>query len=161
MKKLLKRLPINGAFALLLLLVIACNNDHRILYHTYQTNADDNWKKKDTLKFNVPPTDSLKTVMLYAEVRNTLSYPYSDLYLVVRQNLADSLQWHTDTIRFVLADSQGRWTGYGSGNYYQSARPVCRIRMAPHPFHATIRVSQGMKDEVLKGISNVGLRIEY
>lgn len=103
----------------------------------------------------------MKEVKLFAEIRNTLKYPYADFYLVIRQNMADSLSWQTDTIHMQLADSLGKWKGKGWGNYYQNECYVKNIKLPPHPFQATIRASQGMKDNKLKGISDVGFRIEY
>ena len=130
-----------------------------MIYHQYQSLADSGWAKKDTLKFELLPADSACTVALSAEVRNNLKYPYSSLYLVIKQNLADSIHWQTDTVRIVLADSLGRWTGVGAGHYYQSNTYVRTLRLPPHPKHAVIRVSQGMKDDVLIGISDLGLNM--
>jgi gliding motility-associated lipoprotein GldH len=157
MKKLLR----NSILLIVLLSWISCNDGHKVIYHDYHSISTNGWKRNDTLIYKIYPTDSMQIVRLYAEVRNSLKYPYSDLFLVVKQNLADSLKWQTDTVKFQLADNIGRWTGIGWGNYYQSTQFVKVIRLPSHPFHATIRVSQEMKDNVLKGITDVGFRIEY
>jgi len=145
----------------LLFVIVACSNEHKTIYHEYQSIAGKGWLKKDTLKFPLLPSDSARVVALTAEVRNTLEYPYADFYLVVQQNIADSLHWQTDTVRFVLADAFGKWKGTGSGNYYQSSAYIRMFKLPPHPKHAIIKVSQGMKDDVLKGITDVGFRLEY
>jgi gliding motility-associated lipoprotein GldH len=139
--------------------MFGCGDRQKMIYHDYQSTAADGWKKKDTLKMEILPSDSACVVSLFAEVRNGLNYPYSNLYLVVKQNLTDSIHWQTDTIHFTLADSLGRWTGIGGGHFYQSSAYVRTLRLPPHPKHTVIRVSHGMKDDVLKGISDVGFRL--
>lgn len=139
----------------------ACQDRSGMVYHKYQSTADSGWAKKDTLKLDAFPSDSACEVIMTAEVRNNLHYPYSDLYLVIKQNIADSIHWQTDTVKFVLADKLGRWTGIGGGNYYQSSTYVRTLKLPPHPMHTIIKVSHGMKDNILKGITDVGFRLEY
>ena len=161
MRKVLISSPIALICLVLLSATISCSNEHKTIYHEYQSVADKGWQKKDTLKFQLLPSDSARVVALTAEVRNTLQYPYADFYLVVKQNIADSIHWQTDTVRFVLADNFGRWKGTGGGNYYQSSVYVRTLKLPPHPKHVVIRVSQGRKDVLLKGITDVGFRLEY
>lgn len=155
MKSLLK----NSFFVLFsACLLTACNEN--TVYHSYQSLPDEGWGKSDTLSFQIPITDSIPTTLrLFAEVRNRIEYPYHDLYLFISQNLQDSTVWRTDTIAFSLADSTGRWTGHGWGSIYQSEtfiKSVLPLRSGNY----TIKVINGMKDEKLQGLSDVGIRIE-
>ena len=139
-------------------LLTACNEN--TVYHSYQSLPDEGWGKSDTLSFQIPITDSIPTTLrLFAEVRNRIEYPYHDLHLFISQNLQDSTVWRTDTIAFSLADSTGRWTGHGWGSIYQSEtfiKSVLPLRSGNY----TIKVINGMKDEKLQGLSDVGIRIE-
>lgn len=155
MKSLLK----NSFFVLFsACLLTACNEN--TVYHSYQSLPDEGWGKSDTLSFQIPITDSIPTTLrLFAEVRNRIEYPYHDLHLFISQNLQDSTVWRTDTIAFNLADSTGRWTGHGWGSIYQSEtfiKSVLPLRSGNY----TIKVINGMKDEKLQGLSDVGIRIE-
>ena len=155
MKSLLK----NSFFVLFsACLLTACNEN--TVYHSYQSLPDEGWGKSDTLSFQIPMTDSIPTTLrLFAEVRNRIEYPYHDLHLFISQNLQDSTVWRTDTIAFSLADSTGRWTGHGWGSIYQSEtfiKSVLPLRSGNY----TIKVINGMKDEKLQGLSDVGIRIE-
>lgn len=155
MKSLLK----NSFFVLFsACLLTACNEN--TVYHSYQSLPDEGWGKSDTLSFQIPITDSIPTTLrLFAEVRNRIEYPYHDLHLFISQNLQDSTVWRTDTIVFSLADSTGRWTGHGWGSIYQSEtfiKSVLPLRSGNY----TIKVINGMKDEKLQGLSDVGIRIE-
>ena len=155
MKSLLK----NSFFVLFsACLLTACNEN--TVYHSYQSLPDEGWGKSDTLSFQIPITDSIPTTLrLFAEVRNRIEYPYHDPHLFISQNLQDSTVWRTDTIAFSLADSTGRWTGHGWGSIYQSEtfiKSVLPLRSGNY----TIKVINGMKDEKLQGLSDVGIRIE-
>lgn len=139
-------------------LMAACNEN--TVYHSYQSLPGEGWGKSDTLSFELPITDSIPvTLELFAEVRNRSEYPYHDLHLFVSQNLQDSAVWQTDTIAICLADSSGRWTGKGWGSIYQSGVFVKSVRTL-HPGNYTIKVMNGMKDEKLKGLNDVGVRVE-
>ncbi len=148
-------------YSLLLLatawLVSACN-EHTV-YYSFQSIPSEGWRKSDTLFFKVPLTDSLQPLRFYAEVRNLNSYAYRELHLFVNQNFEDSTRWKTDTLTLVLADKDGRWNGDGVGYLYQSAQPLGTIR-PKHPGTYTIKVSHGMKNEILTGINDMGFRIE-
>lgn len=150
----------NFFFVLLVFCILCgCNNNGEI-YHKYQTIGTKGWNKSDTLIFTADKIDSAQNVNLYAEIRHTRNYPYSDLYIVIKQNLSDSLNWQTDTLRFQLANNNGSWLGKGLGNYYADTRRVRSIKLSAHAFKASIRVSHGMKDSELKGITDIGFRIE-
>ena len=110
-------------------------------------------------RFLSPTVFPLPSRAFFAEVRNRIEYPYHDLHLFISQNLQDSTVWRTDTIAFSLADSTGRWTGHGWGSIYQSEtfiKSVLPLRSGNY----TIKVINGMKDEKLQGLSDVGIRIE-
>lgn len=129
------------------------------VYHSYQSTPARGWKKSDTLVFQIPIPDSLRTLKLTAEVRNESNYAYQNLYLVISHNLRDSTAFQTDTLELTLADKEGKWTGTGWGSLFQTARPI-GTAVTRHRGNYTVRISQGMKDESLAGIRDVGIRIE-
>lgn len=162
MKKLLKnkKLLRNSLSCLFAACVaVACNNENTV-YHSYQSLPDEGWGKSDTLSFFLPVTDSIPpTLRIFAEVRNRIDYPYHDLHLFISRNMPDSTVWHTDTIAISLTDDDGRWTGKGWGSVYQAETFVQSVRPL-HPGNYTIKVMSGMKDIKLKGINDIGIRIE-
>lgn len=131
----------------------------RTVYHAYQFIPAQGWSKRDTLIFQVPIPDSLKTLKLFAEVRNENSYAYQNLYLVVAHNLQDSTAFRTDTLELTLADKSGKWTGTGWGRLFQSTLPI-GTAVTRHSGNYTFRISQGMKDESLVGVRDIGVRVE-
>lgn len=157
--QLMKSLLKNSILSLFSACLLTACNEHTV-YHSYQSLPNEEWGKSDTLSFQIPITDSVPTTLrLFAEVRNSIEYPYHDLHLFISQNLQDSTVWRTDTIAFCLADSTGRWTGHGWGSIYQSETFITSVRPL-HPANYTIKIMSGMKDEKLQGLSDVGIRIE-
>lgn len=155
MRSLLK----NSILAIVAATAISACDDHTV-YHSYQSIPEKGWKKSDTLFFQMPINDSLTILRLSAGVRNENNYPYQDLYLFVSHNLEDSTKWQTDTLKFTLSDKEGKWIGTGWGNLYQSVQPM-QSAIIRHAGKYTIKVSHGMKDEILNGISDVGIKVMH
>lgn len=153
----MKTLLRNSSLLLLVAWLATACIEHTV-YHSYQPIPCRGWNKSDTLIFRVPIADSLSTLQLFAEVRNKNEYPYQDLYLIVSHNLQDSTVFQTDTLRFILADKEGKWQGAGWGSLFQSALPIGTAIARPGNY--TFKLSQGMKDETLGGITDVGIKIE-
>ena len=157
--QLMKSLLKNSILSLFSACLLTACNEHTV-YHSYQSLPNKGWGKSDTLSFLIPVTDSIPpTLRLFAEVRNRTDYPYHNLYLFISQNLQDSTVWRTDTITINLADSTGRWIGNGWGSIYQSAVFIKSVRPL-YPANYTFKIMNGMKDEKLSGINDIGIRIE-
>lgn len=154
----MKSLLRNSILTMAVAAALSACDDHT-LYHSYQSIPEKGWNKSDTLLFQMPINDSLTVLRLSAGVRNENNYPYQDLYLFISHNLEDSTKWQTDTLEFTLSDKDGKWMGTGWGNLYQSVQPM-KSAVIRHAGNYTIKVSHGMKDEVLDGISNIGIKIE-
>lgn len=134
--------------------------DNHTLYHSYHSPSPEGWRKGDTLFFQLPVTDSIPAIVqVYAEVRNKSNYPYQSLYLFLQQNIPDSTVWKTDTLQIEIADKDGKWKGTGWGSLFQSSVPVGYLHIK-QPGNYTLKVTHGMKDDILKGINDIGIRIE-
>lgn len=130
------------------------------MYHSYNPISEQGWAKSDTLLFHVNIPDSLTTYKVSVEIRNNNSYPYKNLYLFVSNNTKDSTIFATDTIKYVVAEESGKWIGTGFGTLYQSGQTIGKF-VPLHPGKYIFKVVHGMKDRLLQGISDVGLRIEH
>ena len=160
LKKEMKPLHRNNIWLLFLtvvLLATAC--DKKTVYHSYHAIPTEGWKKSDTLFFDIPVKDSLTQFNLAAEIRNKSNYVYRNLYLVISHNLEDSTVWKTDTLLLILADKEGKWNGTGWGSLFQSELPIGTIAIQ-HPGNYTLKIIHGMQDEILKGINDIGIKID-
>lgn len=138
-------------------LIAACSEN--AVYHSYRPIPSAGWEKGDTLFFNVAVADSLQPLQLFAEIRNKSNYAYRNLYLSVSHNLEDSTVWKTDTLLFILADEEGKWTGTGWGSLFQSTLPIGTVSVQ-HPGNYTFKVVHDMQDVLLKGVNDVGIRVD-
>lgn len=133
---------------LLVFLLAACNGNKR--YHQYQPVSPQGWAKGDTICFSIALQDTNRPLRMSVELRHTEAYPYSNLYLFINQ----------DTVAYRLADENGKWTGKGLNSIYQNKFAYKTIELE-HPDTLLIKISQGMTDEQLQGISDVGICVEH
>lgn len=137
---------------------MSCQTD--TVYHSYRSIPLEGWKKSDTLYFAFTVTDSLKPYRVTVEIRNEEAYPYRELYLFLhRFNTKDSTLFVTDTLRCVLADQAGKWKGTGLGAVYQSVHAYADLPIL-YTGDYKIGITQGMKDEILPGINDIGINVE-
>ena len=144
--------------ALLLLINISCDKQE-IYYHFHELkNAE--WQQKDTLIFDIDSTliELDKPYSLSIEVSNNVNYPYQNIWFFTQSNIeTDSI--YTDISKeFQLADEFGKWHGSGFGSIYQSSLNFGKITFKEKRNYR-IKLEHGMRDEPLKGIEKVGIKI--
>lgn len=94
---------------------------------------------------------------LTLEIRNNNLYPYQNLWLFCNEERPiGSLQ--RDTIECILADEFGKWYGHGI-SLYQSSFPIRSQYRFPHVGQYTFSFRQGMRDDALKGIQEIGFTV--
>ena len=104
----------------------------------------------------------VKTVQnynLYINIRNDINYGYSNLWLFVDIEQPDGASI-CDTFEMVVADASGKWLGEGFGGL-KTRKAVYRSNVYfPHSGKYKVSVQQGMRENKLEGISDVGFRVE-
>lgn len=119
----------------------------------------DGWHMDQAVSFEVEITDTLNLHELYLEVRNTTSYAYSNLYLFMDIAFPGE-QLLRDTIECRLAERSGRWTGRGSGRIRANEFLFRDDVWFPDSGTYIFTLRQGMREETLEGITDIGIRIE-
>ncbi|MDD5619706.1 MAG: gliding motility lipoprotein GldH [Proteiniphilum sp.] len=152
------RVPIIALVTIVLLPVLSCTGDE--LYFRYQQIDKGNWYRDSTLLF---PVDSLslassQPVYLSLEITTSNGYPYRDLWLLVEQNLTDTL-FLADTLRVVVADESGRRKGSSAGGLYQLTHPWQQLLPVDLNQGYVIRIRHMMLDDPLPGIERAGVKI--
>ncbi|MBP5340985.1 MAG: gliding motility lipoprotein GldH [Bacteroidales bacterium] len=140
------------------ILMSACDN--RGFYDENRAVDEHGWAPADSVAFDVPVSDTLSTFNFLVEVRNSVSYPYSNTFFFLRTTFPDG-SMSQDTLEFPLADPTGRWLGKRTGRYVDT-RFYFR-RNARFPMEGTYRfsITNGMRDSAITGLRDVGFRIEY
>ena len=150
------RYPLILAFMALLLHVRSC--DSGMVYDQYMRTENGKWSWQDAMEFNVDISDTVSMHNIYLQVRHTVDYPLSNLYMFVHVK-SPSGQHLKDTINMILAAPDGKWTGKGNGNLRELMllyRKQSKFRI---PGTYVFTLEQAMREPELP-VSDLGLRIE-
>jgi gliding motility-associated lipoprotein GldH len=93
------------------------------------------------------------------QLRNSDFYPYQNIWIIFAELHPTAETAVNDTIEYRLADASGKWTGNGI-TLFQNRFPLRTDYHFPDTGQYTIGIRHGMRDDLLKGIENVGLMIE-
>ena len=141
------------------LLLTACHSN--TVYHSYQSIPTTGWSKSDTLVYTLPASIPAGTYEMTIGIRHQESYPYRNLWMNISTNVKDTSTYTTDTLQLFLADKTGNWNGNGPGGLYQFTKLYTpSFTIAQDSASRNIRIVHIMTDNPLKGISDVGIRLE-
>ncbi|MDR0395502.1 MAG: gliding motility lipoprotein GldH [Tannerella sp.] len=134
----------------------SCGRD--TVYNRFQPIRDKAWDKQSEYYFKFEIKDCTIPYHLKIQVRNSDLYPYQNLWLLCKQEQPDST-FVTDTLECLLADDFGKWLGNGI-TLYQSEFSLRNHYYFPDTGTYTLNLRHGMRDDLLKGIEDIGLLIE-
>lgn len=137
--------------------LISC--DSIKVFEDYYKLDNNGWHKDSTIVFNVQLTDTTRNHNLYVNIRNKGTYQYSNLYLFLSIGSPDG-KTLIDTVEFTLAEPSGKWIGSGIGGLYDNQILYKSSVYFPKKGDYKFVIKQGMRDNLLEGIRDVGLRIE-
>jgi gliding motility-associated lipoprotein GldH len=146
-----------SAVVTLSLVYSACNDN--VTFDAVQHIHADGWHKDSAAVFDLPITDTIGIYTLYISLRNSVGYPYSNLFLFVK-TIAPSGVFACDTIEYLLADSYGRWLGKGFSHIIDNRLEYRRLVQFPTTGIYRIEIKQGMRMYLLPEIIDVGLKVE-
>lgn len=154
----MKKGGLNFLFFIAVLVLISACDDNRV-FDEYKAIPETGWNKDSLLVFEIPVTDTTQNHDLYINIRNDIKYKYSNLWLFVEIAEPGGAA-HTDTFEVTLADPSGKWLGTGFSGI--KTREVVYKRNVYFPVSGLykINIQHGMRDVVLQGITDVGLRVE-
>lgn len=142
--------------ASILSLCFSCSN--QALYEQYQAIDNTLWEKDKVYYFTFRIDDISVPYDLTLEIRNNNLYPYQNLWVFCNEEPPiGALQ--KDTIECMLADEFGKWYGHGI-SLYQSSFPIRKHYIFPHSGQYTFSFRQGMRNDKLRGIQEIGFRIQ-
>ena len=128
-----------------------------VYYEQYQT-VDNPWDKDKEYFFTCEIENYAVSYDLSLLVRNNNLYPYRNLWLFLAEEQPGG-RILRDTIECILADDFGKWVGSGISIYHMRI-PIYTGYAFPQKGQYTIAIRQGMRDEQLKGIEQIGVRLE-
>jgi gliding motility-associated lipoprotein GldH len=138
-------------------LLLSC--DSKRYYENNKKIEHGVWKRTDKIRFEVAIPDTLQRFDFYLNVRNDLDYPFANLYLFIHTQSPSGIS-SMDTVECQLADYTGKWLGKGIGSVKYNRflfQKGFRFRVAGKYI---FELEQAMRVNDLKGIRDIGLRIE-
>jgi len=139
------------------LLISSCDSSG--VYDKYKSISNAGWEKNSKQCFDVNIKDTIQEYNFILNIRNNNEYPYRNVFFFVNTHFPDSTV-SRDTIEVVLADKKGQWLGEGFGEIKTSKFMLQHSIRFPQKGDYTFEVMQGMRCDTLKGIEDIGIRIE-
>lgn len=143
-------------FAAVALALYSCSNNY---YADVQSIPEERWQADKPLTFKMTVEDSMQYFNMYFLIRNTTDFETQNFYVFMKTRYPDG-NTEQDTLGFILCDKFGNWTGKGNGRLKDNKflfQPKVRF---PRNGEYTFTVTQGMRDDVVEGISEFGIILE-
>ena len=140
-----------------LILLSSCNSN--VVFTESKVMNKNTWNLLNISSFKVPITDTLKSNNVIFTIRTGSSYPFRNIYLFVTTTSPDGKSI-TDTLQYNLADEKGKWLGKGFGDIHELNLPYKSNIYFPVKGIYQFNIQHGMRIEDLKGVYDVGLRVE-
>ena len=137
-------------------LLQACSQN--IYYESHLDIPDNKWESDKEAVFDFDIEDTLQVYDLIITVANTNNYRYSNLWLFVSTKAASG-HIAGDTLEYVLANEKGKWFGEKNGDTWLNQLIYKSEIRFPVTGKYSIEIIQGMRDKKLKGIKQVGIKI--
>jgi gliding motility-associated lipoprotein GldH len=127
------------------------------VFYEFRSFPQAEWDQQEAVRFEVPVSDNSIPYDIFLEIRNNNSYSYRNLWLFIDYRNPGG-QFRSDTVYVDLADIYGKWYGKGISLYNYSFPYELGVQY-PDTGKQVYTIRQGMRDNPLKGISDVGLKI--
>jgi gliding motility-associated lipoprotein GldH len=137
-------------------LLTACSQKE--VFSEFHSFPEAEWQRNERVNFKIDrQPDNTQSRDVFLEIRNNNHYPFRNLWLFV-DIIAPNGERRCDTINVELADVYGKWHGRGISLYSNSFLYEPEVKY-PLPGIYTYSIRQGMREEVLQGISDIGITV--
>ena len=142
--------------AIVVLTLVGCNKS---LFQESRPIPNKIWEVGNTISFEVEVTDTVTGYDFYIDLRNEASYQYANIFMFVETKFPSGKS-ATDTVECFLADQSGRWLGSGLGDVLDNHILFKQNIRFPNEGTYTFGFQQGMRNEALPSILDLGITIE-
>lgn len=148
--------PHIGFFFVILMTLVGCGE---VLFQQSHEVPNKNWEADRTFRFKVPVQDTMGSFDFYIDLRNSSNYPYANIYMFVNTAFPNG-NTARDTVECILADRRGKWLGDGLGDILDNHILFKENIRFPNSGTYVFEFEQGMREESLPAILDVGISIE-
>jgi len=111
-----------------------------------------------SVDFNV--SDTIASYNVLVVCRHTEAYAYKNLWVLLDTRKPGEIKTQKERFELTLQDNTGRWYGTGMDDIWEQRIPLYQNLHFDKPGVYTVTFEQNMRDEPLKGILDIGLRVE-
>lgn len=105
-------------------------------------------------------TDTSSRYNVYVTLRHTDLYAYGNIWLEISTRQPGDSAFQKERFEFGLQESGGKWLGTGYADIWELRQLLFESLKLRKAGTYTIRIRQIMRDEPLRHIMNVGIRVE-
>ncbi len=145
-------------------LLFSCNSN--AVFDQYVPIENQQWHSEKGIDFIVNNLDTISTNNVFINIRNNKNYEFSSLFLIAKLELPNGFKV-IDTLEYEMTDPSGNWLGSGFTDLKENKlfykENVVFSEVGTYKFnirHATRSINDIEGKNPLKGITDVGLRIE-
>jgi gliding motility-associated lipoprotein GldH len=153
----LKNNWLNIAAFCLITSISSCDNKR--FFEEFKPLENQTWNANEKISFEVMVEDTLSDYNFFLGIRNYENYRYMNLYLFF-DLISPNGEAKRDTLSFYLADKQGKWLGKRAGDIVDNRIWFRAKQKMRSKGIYTFQFEQAMRENQLKGIVDLGLRLE-
>lgn len=147
-----------GLILLIGILLSSCS-DRNVVYDESVVIPNASWDNQELPYFDFAVEDSLSNYNFYFNIRHLENYRYSNFYMFLHTTFPNGNMTH-DTIECILSYPDGQWIGDGSGSMRSLKILLNNNLRFPLKGNYHFEIEQAMREDVLEGITDVGLCFE-
>jgi len=145
------------AFIFALIFLVSCDNNK--VYDEYIDLESTGWSTADTLAFEIELNSTNGGLFDFLiGLRNNNEYLYSNIFLFVELENPQGITL-SDTLQYLVAEPNGKWKGSGVGAIKYNLFKYKESQELEDGLYK-IKITHGMRSELLHGLEDIGLRIE-
>ncbi|MFP5079213.1 gliding motility lipoprotein GldH [Pedobacter sp. JCM 36344] len=135
-----------------------CGCDTNNLVDNNLSMPSHNWGYDRKIKAVIDVADPAQPFNVYFKLRNTGNYRYSNIFVLLHIS-GGGMKKQTRRFEYKLAETDGQWTGSGSGNLFTSRVSMITGYKFPNKGKYLLEIEQNMRDNPLHEISDAGIEI--
>lgn len=141
-----------------MLAVITLSCDRNTLFSENYRIDDRQWSMYDPARYTCTIGDTVSTFNIDLSVRTSTDYPYRNMYLFIVTTFPSGTTV-TDTLQAMITNERGMWLGRGAGDLRELTIPYKSNVFFPEEGEYYFTIIHGMRDTILKGVYDMGIRI--
>ena len=115
---------------------------------------------RPTISFDISAQDTVNRYNVYLVLRHTDAYNYNNIWIRGTVRQPGDTASRSERYDLSLADNEKGWTGSGMDDIYEHRIEIQHLTKFDHPGTYSFTLEQIMREDPLKHVLNVGVRIE-